>query len=226
MLTILWHNPESAGYTDHIEVEWLSRNSTRQAVSHLVTGPRSGKYVAKCDLNVRGDIVDLDYRPYEDLNTTHGMFVGVMRIQFVNPSRKHVSQVLWKDKGDEQFRLCSTTVAFTPDDPQDFDSQVAASMGLSMQERLKRLASARNKPRQSQIISTVFIRNPNVVAHVLNRAQDKCERCENPAPFNRASDGRPYLEIHHIVRLADCGDDTIKNAVALCPNCHREAHYG
>jgi 5-methylcytosine-specific restriction protein A len=32
--------------------------------------------------------------------------------------------------------------------------------------------------------------------------------------------------VHHRVRLADGGDDTTDNAVALCPNCHRKAHYG
>ena len=32
--------------------------------------------------------------------------------------------------------------------------------------------------------------------------------------------GKPYLEVHHIIQLAKGGPDTIKNAVALCPNCH------
>jgi 5-methylcytosine-specific restriction protein A len=26
--------------------------------------------------------------------------------------------------------------------------------------------------------------------------------------------------------LASDGDDTVENAVALCPNCHRRAHFG
>jgi 5-methylcytosine-specific restriction protein A len=26
--------------------------------------------------------------------------------------------------------------------------------------------------------------------------------------------------------LADFGDDKIENVIALCPNCHREAHHG
>lgn len=36
----------------------------------------------------------------------------------------------------------------------------------------------------------------------------------------------PTLEVHHLRRLADGGSDTVANAVALCPNCHREIHYG
>ena len=44
--------------------------------------------------------------------------------------------------------------------------------------------------------------------------------------FNRKKDNTPYLEVHHIIRLADDGDDSVENAIALCPNCHREAHFG
>ncbi|MEO1942713.1 MAG: HNH endonuclease [Candidatus Thioglobus sp.] len=30
--------------------------------------------------------------------------------------------------------------------------------------------------------------------------------------------------MHHIHQLADGGEDTTENAVALCPNCHRMMH--
>ncbi|MGE8574311.1 MAG: HNH endonuclease signature motif containing protein [Burkholderia contaminans] len=29
-----------------------------------------------------------------------------------------------------------------------------------------------------------------------------------------------------MVQLADGGEDTTENAVAVCPNCHRRAHCG
>ncbi|HDR7378766.1 TPA: HNH endonuclease [Bacillus toyonensis] len=41
-----------------------------------------------------------------------------------------------------------------------------------------------------------------------------------------AKDGTPYLEVHHVVPLATGGEDSVENAVALCQNCHRKAHYG
>ncbi|EKO3402020.1 HNH endonuclease [Vibrio fluvialis] len=37
--------------------------------------------------------------------------------------------------------------------------------------------------------------------------------------------GKPYLEVHHLIRLIDDGPDTPVNCVAVCPNCHRELHY-
>ena len=46
------------------------------------------------------------------------------------------------------------------------------------------------------------------------------------APFLRIKDDTPFLEVHHIQPLAEGGKDTVKNTVALCPNCHREAHFG
>jgi len=72
---------------------------------------------------------------------------------------------------------------------------------------------------------TQYQRDAAVKAWVLQQANGKCESCDHPAPFN-GSDGVPFLEVHHVRQLADNGSDTVTNAVALCPNCHREAHYG
>jgi hypothetical protein len=60
--------------------------------------------------------------------------------------------------------------------------------------------------------------------YVLYRAGGQCEGCPAPAPF-RTSDGSPYLEPHHATRLADNGPDHPAYVIALCPNCHRRAHY-
>uniref|UniRef100_UPI003D06D395 HNH endonuclease n=1 Tax=Alcaligenes faecalis TaxID=511 RepID=UPI003D06D395 len=64
------------------------------------------------------------------------------------------------------------------------------------------------------------------MAEVLERASGSCEACKEPAPFKRKSDGTPYLEVHHRIQLAHGGEDTVENAIALCPNCHRKAHFG
>ena len=64
-----------------------------------------------------------------------------------------------------------------------------------------------------------------MVAFVENRAQGICELCGDKAPFTR-NDGTPFLEVHHIIPLSESGNDTPQNAVAICPNCHRECHYG
>ena len=63
----------------------------------------------------------------------------------------------------------------------------------------------------------VYRRNPDVVVEALNRAGGVCEDCNDPAPFQRASNGTPFLEVHHIKSLSDGGEDTLENVVALWP---------
>lgn len=92
--------------------------------------------------------------------------------------------------------------------------------------RLERLKDAPKYPERTTVQTTVFVRNQDVIDEVLFRANGMCEICASPAPFVRASNGEPYLEVHHIVPLAQNGEDTVENAVAACPNCHRRAHHG
>lgn len=76
--------------------------------------------------------------------------------------------------------------------------------------------------RQSTI--TLIARDPDVKAWLLVNANGVCENCNCQAPFI-SSTGIPYLEVHHVRRLADSGADTPENAVAVCPNCHKALHY-
>lgn len=108
----------------------------------------------------------------------------------------------------------------------NFNKQVTLSLVDTSYTRELRLQAAKKKPREMEVKSKVYARNPDVVAEVLNRAKGVCEKCTQAAPFLRAKDNSPYLEVHHLVQLAHGGDDSIENAVALCPNCHRELHYG
>jgi len=73
--------------------------------------------------------------------------------------------------------------------------------------------------------SSYFARSTSVRLYVLSRATGRCEGCEKPAPFITSA-GVPYLEPHHIRRLTDQGPDDPRHMAALCPNCHREVHYG
>jgi 5-methylcytosine-specific restriction protein A len=85
--------------------------------------------------------------------------------------------------------------------------------------------SGNQKPKSTVAAITQYQRDSSVKAWVLKQANGVCECCGSAAPFSGA-DGLPYLEVHHVQQLADGGPDTTSNAVALCPNCHREIHYG
>lgn len=69
-------------------------------------------------------------------------------------------------------------------------------------------------------ISSKVKRDPKVRRAVIKRAINGCER-------ESCSDKRCYLgflDVHHILGVEK--SDRVWNCVALCPNCHREAHYG
>jgi hypothetical protein len=108
----------------------------------------------------------------------------------------------------------------------DFDERVAAALKDSSAERQARLLNAKRFPDFVQRTSSVPVRNPDVVTEVTYRADGRCELCRRLAPFRRAKDGSPYLEVHHKIRLTDGGPDTVENAIAICPNCHRKLHFG
>ena len=96
----------------------------------------------------------------------------------------------------------------------------------SFRKKKNRAAPQGNRvPRTAKTTTTQYVRDAEVVAWVLDLANGVCECCGKSAPFIK-EDSTPYLEVHHLRRLADGGSDTIFNAIAVCPNCHRELHYG
>jgi 5-methylcytosine-specific restriction enzyme A len=74
-----------------------------------------------------------------------------------------------------------------------------------------------------EVVSEVFDGDRIVSEYARRRADGTCQLCGMPAPFKNR-DGEPFLEIHHIVPLAEGGQDTVENVAALCPNCHRKMH--
>ena len=108
----------------------------------------------------------------------------------------------------------------------EFENGIENSIKIDDDSRQERLKNARKKPEKVFTTTSTYKRNPDVVVEVLKRANGICEHCKNKAPFIKAKDNTPYLEVHHKIQLANGGDDTIENALALCPNCHREMHFG
>ncbi len=108
----------------------------------------------------------------------------------------------------------------------NLDLAVEKALQAGKKSRRERLLAATKKPTERTMVTKVFARNPDVIAEVLERASGSCEHCNTKAPFTRKNNNTLYLEIHHRIPLAEGGNDTVENAIALCPNCHREAHYG
>ena len=71
-----------------------------------------------------------------------------------------------------------------------------------------------------------FVRNPLVVAIARLRAGSKCEVPGCSVPTFVADANADYCEVHHVTPLSEGGEDSIENAICLCPVHHREAHHG
>lgn len=69
-----------------------------------------------------------------------------------------------------------------------------------------------------------YVRKRDVRMAALARAGGRCEFC-GVEGFAVAG-GQRFLETHHIMPLSEDGRDHVDNVIALCPNHHREAHYG
>ena len=105
------------------------------------------------------------------------------------------------------------------------EEAVEAAAKLPSSTRKQILATESKTPVLTEVTTRVYKRSPYVVAEVLLRAKGKCQSCKRDAPFLK-EDGTPFLEVHHIEWLSKGGEDSVENAIALCPNCHRQAHYG
>lgn len=71
---------------------------------------------------------------------------------------------------------------------------------------------------------TGYRRDAAVRSYVIQRSKGRCEHC-GTLGFELA-DGSFYVEAHHVIALSAQGPDTVNNVIALCPEHHRQAHYG
>jgi HNH endonuclease len=108
--------------------------------------------------------------------------------------------------------------------PDELGRQLAKSVDpAKILERARRRVGP--PPKRNRLVND-FVRDPYIVAAAISRSANICEMPACVSQLFNREDGRPYLEVHHIVPLGEGGDDTFVNAAALCPSCHRELHYG
>ncbi|MEQ9006855.1 MAG: HNH endonuclease signature motif containing protein [Ekhidna sp.] len=78
---------------------------------------------------------------------------------------------------------------------------------------------------------TKYKRDIRVSKKALESAEYKCEFDPEHETFTSLATGMPYMELHHLVPIStqskfDVSLDVESNIVALCPQCHREIHFG
>ncbi|WP_217360346.1 HNH endonuclease [Ruegeria arenilitoris] len=125
-------------------------------------------------------------------------------------------------------RLIRLHVEIGQVDPSDFAPSVDERTTRERSSRLRKavrehVPAGNANPSRTERFGSSYVRDPAVVAWVLEQANGKCELCDADAPFLTPI-GEPFLEVHHVTYLGKNGPDTTSNAAALCPNCHRKCH--
>lgn len=94
---------------------------------------------------------------------------------------------------------------------------------LSQEEIKEKVKNIKSNVVTKEVKTVYRERNQFIAEYTKNRANGICDLCGEPAPFFDKN-GKPYLESHHVITLANGGPDVIYNTVAICPNCHRKIH--
>jgi hypothetical protein len=161
---------------------------------------------------------------------------GLAAIKLISPPislsaiRRHIPKLLWA-KYPRSIHTTSDLIAnqvrkIIQDRRKsgipDLDDRALTGANVDELRRVA-LLSARKAVPGLQAKTIARARSRAIHLYVVRRADGRCEGCNAKAPFLKV-DGFPYLEPHHITRLADEGPDHPAKVIALCPNCHRRAH--
>jgi hypothetical protein len=189
--------------------------------------PVKAKNPARLDLRKLSAVLDHASQIEEEIGKGVGIENAVGKaLDAENLHEMQTETYLWGFVVELLIRRAASSKTISLEDYNaQFGEDIKKSLAGTPEARRNRLTKAPKIPKKFSVTSVAFERNPDVVAEVLERAKGICGRCKHPAPFVRRSDQSPYLEVHHIKPLAQGGEDTVANAIALCPNCHRKAHY-
>lgn len=132
-----------------------------------------------------------------------------------------VNRQLWQELAISNKQSAKSAISYLlPTSDRDLlDQQVDA-----IESFIQVAPKGQKKPNRNVKQSNLIDRDPLVKAWILQEAKGVCELCGSNSPFIK-NNGRPYLEVHHVLPLSNGGSDTVSNAVGVCPNCHRALHY-
>ena len=205
----------SSNLKSDVVMEWLSLGTTHRNIDRKVLG-----------LN------PLTSKGFQSMGVLH--YLGLKKEFsgfFKGYDKQQISDILKNDEQD--FSNIIQLLSISKDNDLKLSDLIIneevefkkSSKDIS-QNRLSRINKSNTNPERLKVYSFTYKRNPDIVAEALYRAKGICEQCLEPAPFLRASDNSPYLEVHHKISLSNAGEDTLDNVIAICPNCHRKIHHG
>ncbi|MCG9782665.1 HNH endonuclease [Vibrio brasiliensis] len=217
---------EKHGYEDHFTEEGIFHYTGEGQVGdmEMVRGnkaiyesPKTGKaihvfeYVKKAYVRYNGLAECIGYHEEQKLDRK-----GNLRNAFV-------FHLLMKSEGETELAPAALTSESDLNKALSKVRQKLRKKKTLDELREAALQTAPNTASEAERKVVNYYRSESLKKYVRARAGGKCEGCDREAPFQ--SNSGPYLEAHHVHRRADGGPDHPANVIAVCPNCHREAHY-
>lgn len=221
-----------ASVTDDLDNIYYTAEIQKWENKHLLSPERKRYLTSEIERFQKGELNHFN----ESENTNLISITNVAQLK----EPMHVSRLIKTNDGKllkprTRSGLWSYVYPYFLDDSQEFilesyfkeelEKSIKRSISGNDDARRERLKNSNKIPRKISLITSGYIRNSDVIAEVIKRANGICELCGHKAPFYKASDRSLYLEVHHWTPLAEKGEDTVENAAALCPNCHKQAHY-
>ena len=65
--------------------------------------------------------------------------------------------------------------------------------------------------------TTIYELSSRTIQKIIARANLSCSICK----WDKATG-----DIHHIIEVSEGGSNEMSNLIYICPNCHRELHFG
>ena len=165
---------------------------------------------------------------FEVFKDTEYTYAGIIELaglpyKAIEPDRNNTKRIVYK------FPLKLKASEYCPNNETLIQNEKKLEKSISRKtiQEIKELAIEKSKLNEKKNlvrkVSTYnYERSLVIREYVKELANGICQLCDNKAPFEVK--GKPFLHVHHIEYLSRGGEDTIENAIAVCPNCHAKIH--
>lgn len=199
------------------EIESFVNRARQEGVTHFLFVEREGDAISGAALVPAGDLLRI-WCAQRDISSelikagklgrrkkNHAMNGSSPTLWLADITAPAVTDILWKDPRVRTLLDLNSAVPFQFDDT--YADLAGIDYSLIGSDGAARIETVRSSVKRDQRVRTI----------VLARAGGKCERCSESRPYAE------FLDVHHILGAET--SDRVWNCVAVCPNCHREAHF-
>jgi len=154
-----------------------------------------------------------------------------------------IYDTVFKKNGETLYRLENNTTNLTLEKPYEVDEEDYQRANKSLRSKNKRILIPKSAKLTTKEKNALASLRPKTKARPRNSeyaeiarltANFKCEIDTHHLTFKRKTDNKEYTEAHHLIPYSeydefaelDISIDRPINIVSLCPNCHRNIHYG